>query len=78
MAERVEQTSQLIARSLHFSLTLVEKSAGEYFCAIEAKKWSLFFSSETVVISALNRRVMTSALIRAYEHERAALKESLE
>ena len=50
---------------LHFFLTPIEKPAGEYFCAIEAKKWSWFFSSETVVISALNRREMTSTFILA-------------
>ena len=45
------------------ALTPVEKPAREYVSAIEAKKWSVFFSSETVIISILNWRVITSVLI---------------
>jgi hypothetical protein len=44
-------------------LPSVEKPAGEYFYAIEAKNGHCFFSSETVVISSLNRRIITSALM---------------
>jgi hypothetical protein len=63
MAERVEQTSQLISRSLHFSLAPVEKPAQNISVPLKQKKGHCFFSSESVVISALNRRVITSALI---------------